>query len=88
MPYTLAVSDFNNDGQRDIVLAYCGTNNVGVFLGYDNGSFATMITYSNGINSALYFVAIADFNNDNQSDIVVTNSNSDRQLNGYCHSML
>jgi len=36
-----------------------------------------MITCSTGIDSAPYFVAIADFNNDNQSDAVVTNSNTD-----------
>ena len=36
-----------------------------------------MIKYSTGINSAPYSLAIADFNNDNQLDVIVTNSNSD-----------
>jgi hypothetical protein len=76
-PHSVAVADFNNDGWSDIIVANYGTDNFGIFLGYESKGFGSMITYSTGINSSPYFVAIADFNNDNQSDVVVTNSNSD-----------
>ena len=73
-PQSVAIGDFNNDSRSDIVVANYGTNNMGIFLGYGNGVFNPMISYSTGINSSPYGVAIADLNNDNQLDIVVTNS--------------
>jgi hypothetical protein len=50
-----------------------GTNNVGIFLGYGNGSFTNQTTYSTG--SSLWFISIGDFNNDTRPDIVVANGN-------------
>ena len=72
-PYGIAVGDFNNDGRSDIVVANSGTNNVGVLLGYGNGSFAAIITYSTGDGSYPIAVAVGDFNNDDRLDIVVAN---------------
>jgi hypothetical protein len=76
-PHSVAVSDLNNDGWSDVVIANYGTDNVGVLLGRSNRVFDTMMTYSTGIGSAPYSVAIADFNNDTHLDIVVTNSETD-----------
>jgi hypothetical protein len=76
-PHSVAIADFNNDGWSDIIVANYGTNNFGIFLGYGTKGFGSMITYSTRINSSPYSVAIADFNSDNQSDVVITNSNSD-----------
>ena len=45
-PYSLVVGDFNNDHLLDIAVANHGTNNVGIFLGYGNGSFASQTNYS------------------------------------------
>ena len=73
-PYSVAVSDFNNDGQSDVAVANYGTNNLGIFLGYGNGSFASMVIYSMGDNSRPVAVTVADLNYDNQSDVVVVNS--------------
>ena len=73
-PRSIALEDFNNDGQLDIVVANYGTDNVGILLGYGNGSFDHMVVYTTGIGSAPYCVAVGDLSNDNQSDILVSNS--------------
>ena len=42
-PYMVVVGHVNDDSQLDIVVANFGTNNVGIFLGFNNGSFANQI---------------------------------------------
>ncbi|CAF4008605.1 unnamed protein product, partial [Rotaria sordida] len=71
-PYSLVVSDVNMDGRLDVIVANVGTKNIGIFLGYGNGSFADVMTLSTGTNSQPWSVAVADFTNDGQMDIVVT----------------
>jgi hypothetical protein len=73
-PYSVAVSDFNNDGQSDIAVANYGTDNLGIFLGYGNVSFASMVIYSMGDNSRPVAVTVGDLNYDNKSDVIVVNS--------------
>ena len=73
-PHSVAIGDCNNDGRMDIIVANYGTNNVGVFLGYPDRKFGTMMTYSTGIDSSPYSLALADLNNDQNLDIAVTNS--------------
>ncbi len=65
---SIAVCDFNNDDRMDIVIAITGQNNIGILLGYGNGSFAYPTMYSTGS------IASDDFNNDTHLDIVATNS--------------
>ncbi|CAF3938924.1 unnamed protein product [Rotaria sp. Silwood1] len=79
-PYSIAIDDLNNDGWLDIIVANYGTNNVGVLLGRSNRFFDPIMTYSTGVGSAPYSVATGDFNSDNQSDIVVSNSETDNIL--------
>ncbi|CAF1175169.1 unnamed protein product [Rotaria sordida] len=76
-PISIAVDDFNNDSQLDIVVANSGTNNIGIFLGDGSGSFGSQITYETGNSSSPVSVAIGDFNKDNISDIVVANRDTD-----------
>ncbi|CAF4689058.1 unnamed protein product, partial [Rotaria sp. Silwood2] len=76
-PYSVAIGDLNNDGRSDIVVVNYGTHNISILLGRSHGVFDTIATYSTGVGSAPYSVSVADFNNDNQSDIVVTNSETD-----------
>ncbi|CAF4014366.1 unnamed protein product, partial [Adineta steineri] len=71
IPYSIAIADLNNDGKLDIAVANYGTNNVGVLLNYGNGTFATQVTFTTGINSHLSSIAINDLNTDNHMDIVV-----------------
>ena len=53
------------------MVANSGTDNVGIFLNYHNGTFAPQTTYSTGMGSRPYSVGVADFNNDTHIDIVV-----------------
>jgi hypothetical protein len=72
-PCSLALGDFNNDTQLDIVVANFVNQNVGILLGYGNGSFTNQTTYSTGLDSQPYSVAVGDFNNDTFLDIIVAN---------------
>ncbi|CAF4189382.1 unnamed protein product [Rotaria sp. Silwood2] len=74
-PKSFAIGDFNNDGHIDVVVANSGTNNVGIFLKYENGSFSSQIVYST--DSSPWSVAVGDFNNDAMLDIVVANHDND-----------
>jgi len=72
-PYRVAVGDLNEDGYMDIVVANSGTDNIGIFMGYGNGTFASQTLYSTGLGSRPYSIAVEDFNNDTLLDIVVAN---------------
>jgi hypothetical protein len=73
-PYYIAVGDFNNDHRWDIVVANRDIGNIGVYLGYGNGTFPEQMTYWMGTSTSPVSIAIGDFNNDNQADLVVANS--------------
>ncbi|CAF0928717.1 unnamed protein product [Rotaria sordida] len=75
-PISIAVGDFNNDSLLDIAVANSGTNNLGIILGYGNGSFAAQIICSVANSSAPRFVTLGDFNNDSLLDIAVANYES------------
>ncbi|CAF5079888.1 unnamed protein product, partial [Rotaria sp. Silwood1] len=70
-PCSMAVGDFNNDTQVDIAFGTCDSDNVGILLGYGNGSYRDLIAYSTGSNSSRYSLAVGDINNDTIQDIVV-----------------
>jgi hypothetical protein len=75
-PYSVVVGDFNNDTHLDIAVANFGTSNVGVLLGYGNGTFTNETTFSTGVSTSSYTVAVGDFNHDAQLDIAVANPGS------------
>jgi hypothetical protein len=62
-PYMVTVGDFNNDSRLDIAVANFGTNNIGIFLGFGNGTFASQIELSTGSSRPIAIIAV-DFNND------------------------
>ncbi|CAM4837980.1 unnamed protein product [Rotaria magnacalcarata] len=73
-PTYVVVGDFNGDSQWDIAVTCFKKNNVSVFLGLGKGTFENET--SNPLPTSSYPTAmvVGDFNNDNQSDIVVVNS--------------
>ena len=64
----------NNDGRLDIVVANNGQNNVGILLGYGNGTFEDQTTYPTGNGTQPVAIAIADLNNDGFLDVAVVNN--------------
>jgi hypothetical protein len=73
IPNSLSIADLNNDYQLDIVVANSGTHNIGLFVGYGNGTFKDQKIYSTSFRSNPLSVAIVDINNDNYLDIIVAN---------------
>ena len=73
-PRSLAIGDFNNDSVQDIAVAHFGTSNIGVFIGYGNGSFQSQIIYTTGSHSNPYDIATGDMNGDNRLDILLVNA--------------
>ncbi|CAF4253850.1 unnamed protein product, partial [Adineta steineri] len=71
-PYMVAVYDLDNDYQLDIVVANFGANNIGIFLGFGNGSFSDQREVSTGASRPIS-ISISDLNNDTLADIVTVN---------------
>ncbi len=58
----------------DIVATTSKSDSTTIVNGYGNGAFVIEVTYLTGARSRPYTVTVDDFNNDNISDIAVTNS--------------
>jgi hypothetical protein len=70
------INDLNGDNLLDIAVANSGTGNVGIFLGYGNGTFTSQKTHSTGRSSNPNAIAFGDFNHDHKLDLVVTNADT------------
>src|SRR5258708_6453468 len=84
-PVALVATDLNNDGALDLVVADQGfpTNNgnVWVLLGDGQGNFSTPVKFTAGVFPIQIFAA--DFNNDGNMDIAVTNFGSNANPPGF-----
>jgi hypothetical protein len=66
----VAIGDVNGDGKPDIVVVDEGSSNVGVLLGYGDGTFRPAVTY--GLDDCCpTSVAVADVNSDGMPDLIV-----------------
>jgi len=70
-PYSIVVSDLNNDNQQEMVVANSVTNEIEIFRDYNQGIFMSRVRYSTGFGSQPQYVTVADFNKDSQIDIAV-----------------
>src|SRR5919109_2281828 len=64
-PISIAVADFNGDGNLDIAIANRSSNDISVLLGKGNGTFNTQVKYSAGTGGPdPVSIAAADLNGD------------------------
>ena len=75
--FSVAVAHFDSDSHLDIVVADTQNGNVAILLGYGDGTFTAPSTYSTGTDFGPFYVIVADFNNDNRSDIAASIQGSD-----------
>ena len=73
-PTSVAVADFDQDGNQDIAVANSGSNNVSVLLGDGNGNFVSAGTFAVGVTPRA--VAVGDFDGDGSIDIITADWSS------------
>jgi hypothetical protein len=73
-PRAVAVGDFNNDTNPDIVTANITVNDDSILLGNANGTFQPQM--KNGVGKSPVGVAVGDFNHDGNLDIATANEGS------------
>jgi uncharacterized protein (TIGR03437 family) len=76
-PASVAVGDFNGDGNLDIVTANSGDNTVTVLLGNGSGGFTAATGSPFPVGTKPNSVAVADFNGDGNPDLVTANTGGD-----------
>ena len=71
LPSSVAISDLNGDGKRDLAIAHLNSGNVSILLGNGSGSvaFASGSPFSVGTRPAS--IAVGDFNSDGKIDLAV-----------------
>ncbi len=87
-PYSVAVGDFNGDGNADIAVVNSCVNSgcqggVSILLGNGDGTFQPHVDYAAGVRPV--FIAAADLNGDGKLDLITANycgSVSSCQSNG------
>jgi hypothetical protein len=73
-PYSMAVGDFNHDGNLDVaVVSYCcPASGVSILLGNGDGTFRPPVQYP--VGDQPFSIVAADFNHDGNLDLAVANS--------------
>jgi len=75
-PTSLAVGDFNSDGNLDLAIANLNGNNVTVLLGNGTGWFKPDPSGPFAVGTAPVSIVVSDFNGDSIPDLAISNSGS------------
>jgi hypothetical protein len=74
-PTSIAVGDFNGDGNADLAVANYSSNTVTLLLGNGDGTFsATALSPATG--NSPYAIVVGDFNGDGRADLATVNLGS------------
>ncbi|CAF2088748.1 unnamed protein product [Rotaria magnacalcarata] len=73
-PVLAAAADLNNDKHLDIILVNYDTSSIDILLDYGNAYFSIQARYSTGYDSRPCSIVVADLNQDNRLDLVISNS--------------
>ena len=71
-PQSVAIGDFNGDGNPDLAVANNSSNNVSVLLGNGDGTFRTRVDYAAGTGPQS--IVTGDFNGDGKLDLAIANN--------------
>ena len=70
----VTISDLNNDGKLDLVVANSNDDTVSVLLGNGNGTFQAQTTYN--VGDFPTGITVIDVSGDGRADLIVSNGNS------------
>ena len=73
-PYSVAIADFNKDGNQDIAVAIPDDNSVSIRIGDGAGNFTGSTNVP--VGNSPRWVSVGDFNGDGNADIATANPNS------------
>jgi RHS repeat-associated protein len=71
-PYSIAVADFDGDGNLDVAVTNWDVGQVSILLGSPEGTLQQPISFNDG--AGLYSITVGDFNEDGIPDIAVASN--------------
>ena len=69
-PYSMVMSDFNNDGKADLAVTNVNSATFSVLLGNGTGNFGTVLNYPTGPYPQ--YITTGDFNGDGNADLALS----------------